>query len=62
MKQNWTMYIYKADRRKKTGERAVSTTVWLDRDLSSMQREARELLHMYPLGSGHRFEFHPLLK
>ena len=28
MKQDYTMYIYRADRRCKTGERLFSTTVW----------------------------------
>ena len=31
MKQDYTMYIDKADRRCKSGERAVSTTVWRNR-------------------------------
>lgn len=49
MKQNWTMYIYKTDRRYKEGRRLVSTTVWRDRDHASMQREITELhLHDYP--------------
>lgn len=49
MKQNWTMYIYKADRRRKDGRRLVSTTVWKDRDHDGMQREITELhLHTYP--------------
>ena len=43
MKQNHTVYIYKADRRKKTGERLVSTTVWQNRDAAEMHREVREL-------------------
>jgi hypothetical protein len=32
MKQNYTVYIYKADKRTKTGERLFSTTVWADID------------------------------
>jgi hypothetical protein len=43
MKQNWTMYIYKTDKRYKTGERLVSTTVWRDRDAESIQRECQEV-------------------
>ena len=43
MKQNWTMYIYKRDRRTKTGERLVSTTVWTGRDEAAMQREVQEM-------------------
>jgi hypothetical protein len=49
MKKNWTMYIYKADRRKKTGERLFSTTVWADRDAEAMLREIEELhVALYP--------------
>jgi hypothetical protein len=43
MKQNWTMYIWKLDRRCKTGERLYSTTVWTARDADTMDREVREL-------------------
>jgi hypothetical protein len=43
MKQNWTMYIYKLDRRTKQGERRVSTTVWEGRDAATMDREVQEL-------------------
>ena len=43
MKQNWTMYIWKLDRRTKSGERLFSTTVWRDRDAEAMDREVREL-------------------
>jgi hypothetical protein len=34
MKTDWTLYIYRRDRRYKTGERLFSITVWpgLDRD------------------------------
>ena len=43
MKQNWTMYIWKLDRRTKRGERLFSTTVWTGRDAAAMDREVREL-------------------
>jgi len=43
MKQNHTMYIYKADKRTKSGERLVSTTVWQHRDEAEMKREVRTL-------------------
>lgn len=60
MKQNHTMYIYKADRRTKSGERIVSTTVWQHRDEAGMKREVRELQHqLYPTRLGFRIEFHP---
>ena len=49
MKQNWTLYIYKLDRRCKTGERLFSTTVWEGRDQAAMEREVYELhVHHYP--------------
>lgn len=48
MKQNWTMYIYKADRRYTTGQRLFSTTVWTDRDEACMVREVQELAQLYP--------------
>ena len=62
MKQNYTMYIYKTDRRTKTGERLFSTTVWTDRTLEGMEREMRELARdLYP-GTDWRFEFVPTMK
>ena len=60
MKTNWTMYIYKTDKRKKTGERLVSTTVWCDRDDAGMQREVNELYEMWPR-TQHRIEFCPTM-
>ncbi len=49
MKTKYTMYIYKTDRRTKSGERLVSTTVWADRDDAGMQREVNELYgNLYP--------------
>ena len=56
MRQDWFMRIYKRDRRVKSGERLVSDTVWRDRTLDSVQREGRELLHMYPISQGYRFD------
>jgi hypothetical protein len=62
MKQNYTMYIYKADRRKKTGERLYSTTVWQDRDEAGMKRECNELYNLYPATKGWRMEYFPTTK
>lgn len=57
MKQSFTMYIYKADRRRKTGERLVSTTVWQNRDAAQMKREVRELQYeLWPVSKGYRIE------
>jgi hypothetical protein len=63
MKQNWTLYIYKLDRRTKTGERLFSTTVWTDRDAVGMQREVNELLlsGLYTVDQ-FRFEYVPTTK
>jgi hypothetical protein len=58
MKPTHTMYIYRADRRTKTGERLVSTTVWRNRDAAEMHREVRELQYeMWPVSRGFRIEF-----
>lgn len=59
MKQDYTMYIYKTDRRTKTGERLVSTTVWTGRNNDGMIREARGLFHLYSPRLGYRFEWFP---
>jgi hypothetical protein len=54
------MYIYKADKRTKSGERLVSTTVWRNRDEAEMKREVRELQYeTWPVNKGFRIEFHP---
>ena len=59
MKQDHTMYIYKADRRTKSGERLVSTSVWRNRDAAEMKREVRELQYeLWPVSKGYRIEFH----
>lgn len=63
MKQTHTVYIYKADRRTKRGERLVSTTVWQHRDAAEMQREVRELQYeMWPASKGYRIEFVATMK
>ena len=62
MKQNYTMYIYKADRRCKTGERLFSTTVITDRDDNGMRREVAELFDLYNPADGWRFEWLPQMK
>lgn len=63
MKQTHTMYIYKTDRRTKTGERLVSTTVWQNRDSAEMHREVRELQYeLWPKSKGFRIEFFPTTK
>jgi hypothetical protein len=61
-KQDYTMYIYKTDRRCKTGERLFSTTVWRDRTKAGIRRECNELYNLYPATKGWRFECHPTMK
>jgi hypothetical protein len=62
MKQDYTLYIYKADRRKKTGERLFSTTVWTGQDDNGMRRTVAELFEPYPPSKGYRFEWFPTTK
>lgn len=62
MKQDYTMYIYKRDRRCKAGERLFSTTVWSGRTEAGMRRESNDLYDLYPATKGWRFEYHPTMK
>ena len=56
------MYIYKLDKRTKSGERLVSTTVWTGRDEAGIAREVNELhIHHYPRGV-FRIEAFPTMK
>ena len=59
MKQDYTMYIYKRDRRCKTGERLMSITAWSGRTEAGMRRECNELYDLYPATQGWRFECVP---
>ena len=57
-----TMYIYKADKRTKLGERLVSTTVWKNRDDAEMAQEVRAWQNgSYPVSLGYRIECHPTM-
>lgn len=62
MRQDYTMYIYKTDRRTRTGERLIHTSVWNRESDASMKRECNELADLYPASSGYRFEYHPKMK
>jgi hypothetical protein len=62
MKQDYTLYIYKADKRCKSGERLFSTTVWADRDEDVLRREIAELFDLYLPSDGFRFEWTPTMK
>ena len=62
MKQDYTMYIYRADKRYKSGERLFSTTVWTDMDADTMRRTVSELYPLYRATDGWRFECLPKMK
>jgi hypothetical protein len=62
MKQSYTVYIYKRDKRTKTGERLVYTFVMENRDSDGMRRECNELYDVYPATQGYRFEYFPTMK
>jgi hypothetical protein len=62
-KQDYTMYIYKTDKRTKSGERLISTTVWADRTKDTMDNEVRGLrAQLYPTLQGFRIEVVPTMK
>lgn len=56
MKTDWTLYIYRRDRRYKTGERLCSITVWPGLDRSGINRTVNELYPLYPATQGWRME------
>ena len=62
IKQDWTMKIFKADKRTLTGDRLISSTIWRDRDIGSLCREIDELKSLYPAKKGYRFEYYPAKK
>lgn len=57
-KRDYTLYIYKTDKRFKSGERPVSTTVWRDRTEAVMEAEIVNLRGMYP-SALYRIEYFP---
>jgi hypothetical protein len=59
MKQDYTLYIYKADKRTKSGERLFSTTVWPNMDRDGMNRAVTELYPLYKATDGWRMEAVP---
>jgi hypothetical protein len=62
MKQDYTLYIYKADKRCKTGERLCSTTVWTGTDDNGMRRTVADLFDLYPPSRGWRFDWTPSMR
>ena len=62
MRQDFTMYIYKTDRRTKGGLRTISTTVWRDRTQEGIDNEVRGLAWLYPASKGYKFVCVPTMK
>ena len=59
MSQNFTLYVYKQDRRTKSGERAVMTRVFTNETHESMTNMVAALRNILPQNPPHRVEFHP---
>ena len=57
MRYDWTVYIYKRDARCKSGQRAVSTTVWRDRSTASIQREVDDIRSMWSASDGYSVQY-----
>jgi len=56
-KQDWTVAVYKADKRCKAGERFVAKYPFNNMDRATVDRELRELAaQLYPAKSGWRFD------
>lgn len=72
MKQEYTLRIYKADRRltkvskygsrNKVGQRCVGSYQFQGQDEAGMEREVRELKGLYPASAGFSFEYFPTYK
>jgi len=71
MKQEYTLRIYKTDKRltkvskygsrNKVGQRCVGSYQFQGRDEAGMEREVRELKHLYP-APAYSFEYFPTYK
>jgi hypothetical protein len=63
LKTDWTVYIYKQDRRYTTGQRLYSTTVWTGRDAAGIEREVVALKQqLYPDAKGWCIVWEPQMK
>jgi hypothetical protein len=63
MKQDWTVTVYKRDRRTRAGERLVSRYPFKGMDQDTVARELHELAQqLYPQRDGWRFEVTPATK
>ena len=60
MTQSYTLYMYKQDRRTRSGERAVLTRVFTDQSEADMQRMVIGLYNKFSPGQ-YRIEFHPTM-
>jgi hypothetical protein len=60
MKQDYTLYVYKADRRTKSGERSVLTRVFTDQTESDMKRMVVGLYNKFS-PEQYRIEYHPTM-
>ncbi len=54
----FTIEIYKADKRKKSGERLIGKYDFDRKDMESMEREVSALYPTYKTKDGYRFEIH----
>jgi hypothetical protein len=62
MSQNFTLYVYKTDRRYKSDERIVRTEVVTDTTEKQMAKKVADLAEFdgpYPTWKGYRMEYHP---
>jgi hypothetical protein len=60
MRQDFTLYVYKTDRRYKAGERAIETTVVPNITKTLMAKTVIELMDSkYPSAEGYRIEYFP---
>lgn len=60
MSQNYTLYMYKRDRRTKSGERAVLTRVFNDQTDDQMQAMVAGLFKKFS-AKKYRIEYHPTM-
>lgn len=57
MKQQYTLYTYKTDRRTKAGERLIGTAP-CESNEAGMKFVVDGLLELFPASKGYRFEYH----
>lgn len=62
MTQDWTMYVYRADRRKKSGERLVTTQVLKDLTEDQVREQSAQLFDAQEVKTGFRIECFPSMK